>query len=166
MITGHFDNIGDPILSAPIVTAIVKVDNTGTMEYVNFLANTRFSRSCLSRQDLTRLQVDPADLDLTRRYPVNDSGGPRAYVPHHVLLYLSDNHNGVLWYAQIDLQDIWTGPNDRDPQGQEPAPSILGRDFLNMCQVVMDRPRDTFTMEPVDMTSFYLVGGDESHEAD
>lgn len=131
---------------APFVRAVVEVPKLGVWGTVDFLADTGADNTTLHPDDIAFLQAD-----LTRLDPPNirsrGIGGRLEYHTERANLYFGDGPGLTVWQCE----EFRICAEIRDPQVakiMEGVPSLLGRNFINLCLNVGDPKDNRFSLEP------------------
>ena len=131
---------------APFVRAVVEVLRLGVWGTVDFLADTGADSTALHPDDISSLSVD-----LTRLDPPDSRsrglGGRLEYHTERANLYFGDGPDLTVWQCE----NFRIGAEIADPQVariMKGVPSLLGRNFINLCRNVGDPEDNRFSLEP------------------
>ena len=132
-----------PYASAPTVTAIIFIPRLSRMGIVEFLIDTGADSTVLMPKDIKALGVDLGLLDDQKAVSSRGVGGTARSIPEEARIFFRGN-SLLLWSDEIRFMD--------DRGENAPAlgslPSLLGRDFLNLCHMSADPLNDKFQMTP------------------
>ena len=96
----------------------------------------------LMPQDVDALGIDMAALNPASLTSSMGAGGPVSTYYTEVTLHFTE---GLHWRANIAVVDVDQFTPDNRPDG---VPSLLGRDFLNLCHFEADPRSGVFVLEP------------------
>ena len=146
MIQGYYATRPDPYPSAPYVRAfIVLRGGTRLGRNIDFLIDTGADDTCLHPSDVIALGVDASILNPNTRVSHTGIGGGLYYYSTEATLVFEGAGDWVVWTTHISVCDIWTA--QLDPRVHQ-LPSLIGRDFLNLCDVRADASKDIVLMNP------------------
>ncbi len=132
MIHGRYATLPGSRPPAPYVRASVSLPHLSVWKSIDFLVDTGADRTCLNPRDVLRLELEPGTLDPdSRRTHAGIGGGLDYYIVAATLVFRAQP-NIAVWRWRIGICDIWSQPLDRRVRR---LPSLLGRDFLNLCDV-------------------------------
>lgn len=152
MIEGYFMPFVYPAPPAPYVRASVLLDGLRFPHSVDFLVDTGSDSTCLHPSDARAFGLDPAVLDFRRGKTHQGVGGSLDYIPHNAVLIFEQSNSSVFWRCEIDICDIWSAPaNDAEEYAEivDWLPSLLGRDFLNLCDIRLNASEEVFLLDPI-----------------
>lgn len=155
MIEGYFKPPDYPGPPAPYVRAVIMLEGLNRPRPVDFLVDTGADSTCLHPRDVLALGVDPGILDFKRVRGSQGIGGSLDYIPHNAVLIFGQSNSHTLWRCEIDICDIWSDlENEEDDEdeyeeGADWLPSLLGRDFLNLCNIQMNASEEVFLLDPI-----------------
>ena len=150
-IQGYFKS-GRGELPAPYVDVGVYLLRSGAVEVVSFLIDTGADVTCLHPEDIRRMGIDrrlltPGSLNYPRGI-----GGTAGYYREPALLLFPDRDRGDT-FCQLAVI-IYENPED---PAMERAPSLLGRDFLNRCDLRLNRSQTLARLEPVNLADTAIL---------
>ena len=112
---------------------------------VDFLIDTGADATTLHPRDLRLLKVPQSILDFNTQLTAIGIGGGQSYLTHISTLVMGNLPKLTIWRATIHISDIWTiSPKESAMY----TPSLLGRDFLNLCDIQANASQGTFTLRP------------------
>ena len=118
--------------SAPYVRAEVYLPRVEMGGPVSFLVDTGADTTTLHPLDINALHIDVSKLDpktLSRSHGVG--GSQNHFSERAVLLFRGSPGGAYYWDGNVDIYDT----TQAQPQGVVGLPSLLGRDFLNLCRL-------------------------------
>ena len=145
MIQGYYTAQQGSRPPAPYVRAFVSVPAAQLGKNIDFLIDTGADRTCLHPKDIVALGVDFGILDATTRTQHAGIGGGLHYYSIESMLVFGEPDNWVVWTNRIFVCDIWTEP--LDPLIYR-LPSLIGRNFLNLCDIRADPSNNVLLMDP------------------
>ena len=150
-IQGYFQSVGGE-LPAPYVEAGIYLLRSGAVGVVNFLIDTGADVTCLHPEDMRVMRIDrrlltPGSLNYPRGI-----GGVAGYYREPALLLFPDRDRGDT-FCQLAV-NIYENPED---PAMERAPSLLGRDFLNRCDLRLNRSQTLARLEPVNVADTAIL---------
>ena len=136
---------------APYIKARVVLPNLGVAGEVNFLIDTGADVTFLHPEDVDRLGIDFRQLSPDALERAAGIGGGSGYYRENATLTFQDSAGPELHCELVVF--IRPGP---DPALQD-APSLLGRDFLNRCDVRLNRSLSLARLEPVHLADTAIL---------
>lgn len=134
-----------PFPSAPYIQAAVYLPRLGVRGLVHFLVDTGADKTILHPADIDALRIDLSMLDpntLSQSYGV---GGSAQHYQERATLYFGRGQSRAeYWSGNIDICDISQIPADKG----NAMPSLLGRDFLNLCHLVASPGIEQLVLSP------------------
>lgn len=145
-IEGYFRS-GFHLLPAPHVQASVFFPRLGKHGYVDFLIDTGADYTSVHPGDIAKLGIDYRYLKRSTLSPSGGIGGSMGYFKEDGLLGFRDSGGGDLrvFSSAINICEK-TSSNS-----VQRLPSILGRDFLNLCVCRIDKSNNEVTLEPLNV---------------
>lgn len=144
-IEGYFRS-GLDILPAPYVQAHIYFPRLGVGGEVDFLIDTGADRTALHPWDAGYLGIDYRRLRRSGLNYANGIGGTLGYYQEPGILVFREAHGQIRAY-ELDIQ-VSEKNNDLEMRD---LPSLLGRDFLNLCVFQMNKANNLVLIEPVDV---------------
>lgn len=136
---------------APYIKAQVILPDLGVAGEVNFLIDTGADVIFLHPEDVAHLGIAQGQLNPEAWERAAGIGGGSGYYRETAVLLFQDSAGREL---RCDLNVfIHPGP-DSDLQD---APSLLGRDFLNRCDVRLNRAQSLARLEPVNLADTAIL---------
>ena len=136
---------------APYITARVVLPGLGVAADVDFLIDTGSDVTILHPEDVNRLGIDYRQLNPGTLEATVGIGGESDYYRESATLTFQDS-SGVELSCELDVFIL---------QGPAPAlldaPSLLGRDFLNRCDVRLNRSQSLARLEPVNLADTAIL---------
>ena len=137
---------------APYLKAWVILPDLGVEGEVDFLIDTGADVTCLHPKDIRDMGIDyrlltPGSLNYPRGI-----GGAAGYYREPALLLFQDRDRGDT-FCQLPV-NIYENPND---PAMERTSSLLGRDFLNRCDVRLNRSQSLARLEPVHLADTAIL---------
>ena len=131
---------GEP---APYVRAYVGFPGMGEAKAVDFLIDTGSDSTCLHSGDIGRLGIDYRDLrEGSLRFSRGIGGSVGYYVERAWLLFIEAT--GERRFCELDIHICQSSAVPI----MQTLPSLLGRDFLNLCSVHLDNALNLVHLEP------------------
>ena len=152
MIEGYFNPLPYPAPPAPYVRAVIQLEGFNRPGSVDFLVDTGADSTCLHPRDARALGLDPGILDFRRGKSYRGIGGSLDYISHNAVLVFEQSDSRVFWRCEINICDIWSDPDNGPEEYAEIVdwlPSLLGRDFLNLCNIQMNASEEVFLLDPI-----------------
>ena len=138
-------------MPALYVQALVFLPRLQVSNVVDFLVDTGADNTCLHPWDMGKLMVDYRKL---RRNTITSSvgvGGSLAYFREEGQLVFRDVNGDVrVWDLTIRLSSRTDSPELLE------LPSLLGRDFINLCSFQADRSKNQVMLEPVSVVENWV----------
>ena len=137
---------------APYVDVGVYLLRSGAVAVVSFLIDTGADVTCLHPKDIRDMGIDyrlltPGSLNYPRGI-----GGAAGYYREPALLLFPDRDRGDT-FCQLPV-NIYENPDD---PAMERTSSLLGRDFLNRCDVRLNRAQSLARLEPVNLADAAIL---------
>lgn len=134
LIEGFYQPQASNAPPAPYVQAVVLCPNITAFRSVRFLVDTGADYTVLSARDVSLLKFSRDSLDAKTRVAVGGLGGKKTwfYTVDATVIFGEPENSWYQWVTRIFICDIWTQPVSDEAWG---VPSLLGRDFLNRCQM-------------------------------
>ena len=163
-INGWYKSRGD-FPSAPTVQAIVYLPRLDVVEKVDFLVDTGADTSVLMPSDVGALGLEYSDLDEETYNVSSGVGGEAGFYQEPAIIYFGQTGVVQYWTTQIGICDVWEdseeeeevveGGKSEDEEEEEESsmPSLLGRDFLNLCALTADPVSGQFFLDPYQVES-------------
>ena len=132
--------------SAPYMRAQVVIPRLKLQGGVDFLVDTGASYTCLNPHDVTKLKINHADLHPAEAR-VSGVGGHLQYHEEEVFLVFGGLAGRSIW----PCSNLLIAAKINDPalaERMEMLPSLLGRDFLNLCSITSDPHNNQFSVLP------------------
>ena len=85
-------------------------------------------------------------MDWSKKVTSGGIGGSLDYIRHYGGIVFDEDGSLVLWIYEILICDIWNGLDVTNTAYR--LPSLLGRDFLNLCDVNINASKSIFQMAP------------------
>ena len=136
---------------APYITARVVLPDLGVEGEVDFLIDTGADVTFLHPEDVDGLGIDFRQLSPDAMERAAGIGGGSGYYRENATLTFQDSAGPELHCTMPVF--IRPGP-DSDLQD---APSLLGRDFLNRCDVRLNRSLSLARLEPVNLADTAIL---------
>ena len=144
-IEGHYQP-KHPAPSAPYVRAIVELPRLNTWDFVHFLADTGADNTTMHPDDVSNLRID-----FTRLNPPNSRsrgvGGQLDYHTEPANLHFLDGEHFITWHCE-NLRICAEIADPTLSRLMNGLPSLLGRNFLNLCLNTGDPRNNRFSLEP------------------
>ena len=148
MIDGYFKTLHPSVPPAPYLRAVVRLEGLNDpRRYVDFLVDTGADSTCVHPPDVLALDVERDVLNFRHSTESQGIGGSLRYIPHRALLIFDQDDGHVLWQCQIDICDIWSNPQSAAELAS--LPSLLGRDFLSLCNMQMNTSQGILSFDPI-----------------
>ena len=147
MIEGYFKPLDHVSPPAPYVRAAILLKGANHARFVDFLVDTGADSTCIHPRDVLALGVDSSIFDRRQVNRARGIGGCLNYIAHDAVLIFGESGNQTLWQSKIDVFDVWENPQDEEITNW--LPSLLGRDFLNLCDIHLNPTRNIFTLDPI-----------------
>ena len=135
MIKGYYKQRGHTIPPAPYVQAVVLCPKLSVAGNVRFLVDTGADITSLSPGDTEIMGFTEESLKGGTKYEVRGLGNKPTsfYRVESLITFGAPVSNTYVWLTHVLVYDIW-GQDLGNAARQ--IPSLLGRDFLNHCQIV------------------------------
>lgn len=140
-IEGYFKS-GFDILPAPYVQAYLYFPRLDLADTVDFLIDTGADYTSIHPGDVNRLGIDYRRLRRTSLSSFSGIGGSMDYYEESGLLIFHES-TGETRNHTLNIR-ISASKNDPEIQG---LPSLLGRDFLNLCSSSIDKSKNLVRVE-------------------
>ena len=146
----------DYLTPAPYLQAHVHLPRLSLGASVDFLIDTGSDDTCLHPTDNAMLRIDHSVLDAGTRERSSGIGGSLWYYQEDaVLTFRSRNREVYYWECRISIcQEIGTHDAESFLQGM---PSLLGRDFLNLCVMQANCSEGQFALDPVNVSQRLIL---------
>lgn len=143
---GKYLEIAGDQQTAPFIDVAAALPRLGVLGHGRFLVDTGCDRTTLDPFDIFGPQFDYRALDGQSRRAAEGIGGRVSYYAEQATLFFQDDSGATLSFtADIDL---W--PRREQPAGGALS-SILGRDFLNLCDLRLNWPGGLITLAPANV---------------
>lgn len=149
-LVGFYHSVADEP-PAPYLTARVTLPNLGVVGEVNFLIDTGADVTFLHPEDVDNLGIDHGRLNPGALERTSGLGGESDYYRETATLIFQDSAGGEL---SCEL-DVFINP--RPTPALLDAPSLLGRDFLNRCDLRLNRSQTLARLEPVNLADTAIL---------
>lgn len=144
--------MGIHILPAPYVEAGIELPRLGLSATVDFLIDTGADNTSLHPGDIIRLSISYRRMRRsTLTYP-SGIGGSMGYYQEPAILYFRDTTGPIRRF--VCNIHVCQRTDERSVRG---LPSILGRDFLNLCRSTMDKANNSVLMEPLNVQNSLIM---------
>lgn len=150
-ISGAFRPVPDAP-PAPYVTAQVHLPNLGVASSVSFLIDTGSDITFLHSDAVHDLGIDYRQLNPDTQDEAWGVGGTNAYYREKAELTFTDTAGQEL-RCELDIFIIQFPDN---PTMQD-APSLLGRDFLDRCDLRLNRFQNLALLEPLNIATTTIL---------
>ena len=150
-IQGYFDP-DDPSRPAPYVEGLIYFPGLGVGGKLHFLVDTGSDRTCLNGDDVRDLGIDYQALAARQISYSRGVGGSTGYYREPALLMFRDA-SGADRFCQL-IVGICEETNDPFLRR---IPSLLGRDFLNRCDVRLNSSLNLVSLEPWNVEGDFVV---------
>ena len=147
----EFRTIGD-LVSAPYIRGVVNIPGLGAWGWLWFLVDSGADKTTLHPRDIESLGIDYQRLMPSNSYLSEGIGGHTAYYIEPAYLIFPDDR-GVSLACLIDI-DIC-----HQDYGAHVAniPSLLGRDFLNLCDVRLNHAANIVALDPLSVDNGFIL---------
>lgn len=149
-LVGFYRSVADEP-PAPYLKAQVTLPNLGVAGEVDFLIDTGADVTFLHPEDADNLGIDPGRLNPDALEKTSGLGGEADYYRETAVLVFRDSAGQDL---RCDL-DVFINP--RPTSALLDAPSLLGRDFLNRCDLRLNRSQTLARLEPVNLADTAIL---------
>lgn len=151
-IEGFFYPRQRSLASAPYVRAAIEFPRLRKGGQIRFLIDTGSYASALHYHDISRFGMDFGLLNPdTLKYSDGIGGSTGYYSEPAWLLFLEPD--GTRRFCELDIH---ISQEAASPEAQD-LPSLLGRDFLNLCALTVDRFNDIVRLEPHNVTEGFVL---------
>jgi hypothetical protein len=133
-VKGYFPT-GFHTLPAPYVQAALLLPRLRLEGLVNFMIDTGADNTTLSLIDVERMNLDYRRLKRDSLVPVEGIAGEQYFYREEAILMLRDE-NGEIYIFPIDVHIPKRGGASQSNR-QRRLPSVLGRDVVNQCSIVI-----------------------------
>ena len=141
-IEGFFRSIGRSA-PGPYVNATIVLPRLGVEGDVTFLIDTGSDTTCLHPGDIEGLGIDYRELLPDYLTPYGGIGGSLGYYQEPGVLFF-ELEDGRANYCPLVIYVC----ESTEDSGLRGIPSLLGRDFLNLCTVYLDSAVDAAQLQP------------------
>ena len=150
-IPGYYQ-LGFHHLPAPYVEAGVEFPRLGLGATITFLIDTGADNTSLHPADIARFPISYRRLRRSTSVYPNGIGGSMGYFQELAILYFRDTSGPLRRFGcAIHICQRTT------EKGVEGLPSILGRDFLNLCSSSMDKATNSVLMDPIHLQGDWVL---------
>lgn len=149
-LVGFYRSVADEP-PAPYLKAQVTLPNLGVAGEVDFLIDTGADVTFLHPEDVDNLGIDQGQLTPGALERAAGIGGGSDYYRETATLIFQDSAGGEL---SCEL-DVFINP--QPAPALLDAPSLLGRDFLNRCDVRLNRSQTLARLEPVNVADTAIL---------
>lgn len=136
---------------APYIKARVVLPDLGVAGDVDFLIDTGADVTFLHPEDVGRLGIDFRRLNPGDMERASGLGGASDYYRENATLTFQNSAGPELHCELVVF--IRPGPD----RALRDAPSLLGRDFLNRCDVRLNRAQSLARLEPVNLADTAIL---------
>lgn len=124
----------------------------GVQDWVDFLVDSGSDRTILHPDVNLAIRIPYHRLHSGRRGLAIGIGGSRVYYSELCeLVFEDDQYNSLQCNLEIFVADI-----DR-PDSSPQVPSLLGRDFLNLCDVRLNHSRGLVSLDPLNVDRGFVL---------
>ena len=155
MIQGYYAALQGSRPPAPYVRAFVSLPGVRLGRNIDFLIDTCADNTCLHPADVVALGLDSNMLDPNTRVRFSGIGGGLHYYSIESALVFGEVGDLAVWGSRINVCDIWTEPL---ASVIHRLPSLIGRNFLNLCDVRADPANNVLLMDPHPQAGLILQG--------
>ncbi len=150
-IQGFFESEhNDP--PAPFLEGMIYFPRLGTGGLLSFLIDTGSDRTFLPRDPAEELGIDYQELEGRRLSGLRGVSGPAGYYREEALvLFNDDSGKDIICRLVVGLQATRGGGSGWD------APPLLGRDFLNLCDLTVSFAQGAVELEPIRVDGNFVV---------
>ena len=136
----------------PYVRARMRLPQLGVQDWVDLLVDSGSDKTILHPDVNLAIRIPYHRLRSGRRGLAIGIGGSRIYYSELCeLVFEDDQYNLLQCNLEIFVADI-DGP-DSSPQ----VPSLLGRDFLNLCDVRLNHAHNLVTLAPLNVERDFVL---------
>lgn len=148
-ITGFYRS--SAMIDEPVFAAYVELPRLGSWGWVTFLIDTGADRTTLYPGQDNSVHVDYSILRTeTLRTSTGIGGNDRYYSEPAMLFFPGGEERALSCLLNID---IWQPDSSRFDQI---LPSLLGRDFLNLCDVRLNHARNLVSIDPLNVDNGFI----------
>ena len=147
-----YSKTGVSLTPAPYVEATVYLPRLQVSNRVDFLIDTGADRTCIHPVDMEKLNIDYRRLRRNNLITGSGIGGGLDYYCEEAILVLIDRC-GEERYCHFD---ILLGGRTGSPTIMD-LPSLLGRDFINLCYLQADRSKNRLVLDPLNLVAGWVL---------
>ena len=148
---GYFDS-ERTALPAPYVEGYIHFPRLGTVDTVHFLIDTGADFTSLHPDDVSRLGIDYRRLAGSSLISAIGIGGATGYYREPAWLLFKES-TGADRICQLDVRIC----EMTDDPAMQDLPSLLGRDFLNLCDIRLNRSQNLVQLEPLNVAGEFIL---------
>ena len=137
--------------AAPYVPGYIDFPGLGITERIDFPIDTGSYATCLHPRDIERLGIDYQRLDPSSLTGSAGIGGIRGYYLEPAYLMFQER-DGTPRFCELDVL-ICESSATQQVLG---FPSLLGRDFLNLCSLLLDSSQNLVHLEPLNLSGPFI----------
>ena len=149
-IQGYFDP-HNPSWPAPYVEGLIYFPGLGVGGKLHFLVDTGSDSTCLNGDDVRDLGIDYQALAGRQFSYSRGIGGSTGYYREPALMLFRDA-SGADRFCQLIVGIC----EETDDPSLRRIPSLLGRDFLNLCDLRLNQAQDLVRLEPLNMAGEFI----------
>ncbi len=153
MIQGYYAVLSEEGPPAPYVRAFVYLPEVDLGKTIHFLVDTGADSNCLHPRDVAAMGIDPNDLHSAQPIETAGIGGALDYQRTECVLLFDTTEGLVAWSGEIDICELQAPSPDHYLQL---LPSLIGRNFLNLCHLSANASANSLTIDPIPHPSFTL----------
>ena len=140
-----------PVLPPPSVSGFIYFLRLGVGGVLTFVVDTGSDRTSLHCENVERLGVDYRDLAGRPLGSARGVGGSTGYYHEPALLLFHDSGGGD-YFCRLEVAIC----EYTDDQEMREIPSLLGRDFLNRCDLRLNPSRNLVSLEPLNVAGEFV----------
>ena len=150
-IEGYF-NSANRLAAAPYVQAAIQFPRLRVGRRIRFLIDTGSYGTALHPEDIRGLGIDYSQLDPGSLSYSSGVGGSMGYYSEPAwLLFLEPD--GTRRFCQMDIHIS----QETATPAVRSLPSVLGRDFLNLCALTVDHFNGVVSLEPHNVVEGFVL---------